>query len=253
MSVRSISVMGACDGKPIEVFLDDWRDHTLYSSIEVDTGARLPPRALFYQYKTGMPVPQIVGTGGALTVGRNADDRDTDFPTAFGTLPSTGEFVFYSMWLDACSITDDAQEASSGINTRATAPLMSAYNMQWLEFSTVIGLMFGAGTEKPYFQAPPSYWPPEPGVMGYTSGDSPGGPNISVGTGGVTGGRMIRRIQTPIHLGPRQKVTGAIWFPRGATPIAAEANTPAMTYTQAMNLQMGARGLARFALVGAGA
>lgn len=251
-NVRKIQVLCGATGEPIEVYLDDWRDHTLYSTIEIDTGALLPARTLFYQYKTGMPVPQITGTGGLLTA-RNADDRDTNFPTSKGTLPSTGEFIFYSMWLSVCSLSNDDQVGSSGNNSRATLPLVSAYNWQWLQFSTIIGLMFGAGTEKPYFQSPPAYWPPEDGVMGYTSGDSPGGPHISVGTGGVTGGRMIRRTQQPIQVGPRQKVIGAIWFPRGATPEAAGLDTPAMTYTQALALKHNARGLAKFPIVGGGA
>lgn len=250
-NVRSVQVL--CGKEMREIYLDDWRDHTLYSKVELDTGATLPIRSLFYQYQTGMPVPQINGTGGALTANRTADDRDTNFPTADGRLPATGEFIFYSMWLDVCAITNDAQVASTGENTRATAPLVSAYNLQWLQFSSIIGLIFGAGTEKPYFLAPPAYWPPEPGVLGYTSGDSPGGPNISVGTGGVTGGRMIRRTQQPIHLGPRQKMTGVIFWPRGATPEAAGLDTPAMTYTQALDLIHSARGLARFPIVGGGA
>lgn len=256
-NVRSIrvdcSIGGAGQkGGPVEIYLDDWRDHTIYSKVELDTGARLPQRSLFYQYKTGMAVPQINGTGGLLTR-RNADDRDTNFPTSKGVLPSTGEFVFYSMWLDVCALSNDDQASSAGRNDRAEAPLVSAYNLQWLQFSSIIGLIFGAGTAKPYFLAPPAYWPPEAGVLGYTSGDNPGGPQISVGTGGVTGGRMIRRTQQPIHVGARQKVIGTIWWPRGATPEAAGLNTPAMTYTQAMALVHNARGLAKFPITGGGA
>lgn len=250
-TVRSVQVL--CGKEIREIYLDDWRDHTLYSKVELDTGAVLPQKSIFYNYKTGMKVPQINGTGGALTAGRTADPRDTNFPTTDGRLPSTGEFIFYSMWLDVCALSDDRQQASSGENLRATHPLVSAYNLQWLQFSSVLGVIFGAGTEKPYFLAPPSYWPPEPGVMGYTSGDSPGGPNISVGTGGVTGGRMIRRTQQPIHLGARQTIKGVIFWPRGATPEAAGLNTPAMTYTQALALVHNARGLAKFPVVGAGA
>lgn len=251
-NVRSIQVLCQKDNRPIEIFLDDWRDHTLYSTVLLDTGATLPQKTLFYQYKTGNRVPVISGTGG-FAVARTADDRDTNMPTADGRIPSTGEFIFYSMWLDICALSDDTQQGSSGANSRATLPLMSAYNMQWMQFSSIIGLIFGAGTAKPYFLAPPSYWPPEAGVMGYTSGDSPGGPHISVGTGGVTGGRMIRRTQQPIHLGARQKMTGVIFWPRGATPEPAGVDTPAMTYTQAMSLHHNARGLAKFPVVGGGA
>jgi hypothetical protein len=63
---------------------------------------------------------------------------------------------------------------------------------------------------------------------------------------------MIRRTQQPICVGPRQKVVGAIWWPRGATPEAAGLDTPAMTYTQALDLVHNCRGLAKFPIVGGG-
>lgn len=251
--IRSVQIIDA-QGRAHDVNLDDWRDHTLYSSIEIDTGATLQKRMLFFQYAQGQKLPQARGTGGALTIGRASTELDTNFPSTAGRLSSTRQFIWFSLWLEICALTDDDQTVSGVANVRAEAPLMSGYNLKWLDFASLLSLIFGNDTEKPYFWAPPSYWPPEQGVLGYTSGDNGAagdGPNIAAGTMGMSGGRMLRRTLSPIHQDSRQKVVGALDFPRGETPELSTTGTPALTYTQAMHITLCGKGIGSFPVVGA--
>jgi hypothetical protein len=248
--VRSVGVVDA-SGRSREINLDDWRDATLYSSIEMDVVTNLKERMIFFGYATGQRIPQVRAAVGSVLTPRNSDPRDTNFSSTGGALSSTREFAVYTMWIDVCALSNDAQAASGGgLNNRASAPLVSGFNLQWLQFSSIFSLIFGEGTEKAYFQAPPADWPPQTGVLGYTSGDSPGGPQIAVGTMGMSGGRMLRRTRTPIWVDSRQKIVGLVEFPRGAVVEVADANTPALAYTQAMKITMFIRGLGKFPVVG---
>lgn len=245
--VREIILTDA-SGNQRKITLDAWRDGHLHSVVEFDVGARLKSRLPFFQYTQSQRVPVVTTPGGTL-VRRQANLHDTNMPRK-SRIQNTEEFIIFTAWLDVDALTDDIIVNSPGSNRRALAPIPSGYNLKWFHFSSIFGVYLGAATNKPYMRAPVGYWPPGTDALYGTSGDagSVGTAEQSLGSMGLSGGKMLRRTLNPIHVDSTQKILGALDFPRTGTPIPASAEvpvafTPAMTYTQAFRVHAYLRGI----------
>jgi hypothetical protein len=231
---------------------DSFRDGWLWSAGEVEgLGATLPgqPDGLrLFNYSRG----GIVSHTDGLTP-RQADDRDTDMPQP-NYMNADQEMWVACLYPEVLALTNATNAASGGAsNISAFAPIPSANTLKFLEYNCCIQLFLGVQTEKTYMEAPFGYFASAADAMYCGSGDSPGGPQINVGSLTFAGGSAARTGDRLFHLAAKDRIEVRLQFPKGGTAIAAGTNSLAYTMEQNVRIRTYLRGPRAFPVQGGSA
>jgi hypothetical protein len=236
-----------CGGETVN--LDDYRDGTLYSLVDfAGLGAPLPRELYLFNYTQGQQVSRSPTMGR-----RTASIMDTNLPRAY-YITNDQEINIAAMWPELFSYTDDTQEGSGGeVNQMAVLPLVSSRSLKFLHFACILRLILGTGTNKPYMDGTFGYFPAATGALFTTCGDSPGGPEVSLGSQGYPGGRMARVADRYVLIDSAERIDARLVFPAAGTPLPAEGDSDALTLPQSLACRVNLRGVRRFPVQGGGA
>ena len=184
---------------------------------------------------------------------RTASIMDTNLPRAY-YITNDQEINIAAMWPELFSYTSDYSAGSGGeVNDMATLPLVSSRSLKFLHFACILRLILGTGTNKPYMDGTFGYFPAATGALFTTCGDSPGGPEVSLGSQGYPGGRMARVADRYVLIDSAERIDARLVFPAAGTPLPAEGNSDALTLPQSLACRVNLRGVRRFPVQGGGA
>lgn len=240
-----------CGGDAMNV--DDYRDGTLYSAADfAGNGAALPRQLQMFNYTQGQPVSRS-----NTMPRRTADARDTNMMRK-NYMTNDQEILIAAMWPELFATTDDTDTGSGGgVIDAALLPLVSDLTVKWCHAFTILQLILGSGTNKPYMEGTFGYFPSATDALYTSCGDSPGGPEVALGSLGLAGGQMARVADRYVHVDSAQRLEVRILFPAGGTPYPAEGAgaslTPALVLPQSVTLRVNLRGLRKFPVQGGSA
>lgn len=217
---------------------DSFRDGWLWSTVEAaGLGDALPEYLEFFNYTKSQTV-----THSDTMTARLADDRDTNMPKP-NYMTADQEIWIAALYPEVIALSDQTVEGSGGEDQpQAIAPIPSMDSLKWCEYATVIRLILGVETEKPYMEGMFGYFATACDAMYVGSGDSPGGPQIMVGSLTYAGGRSARTADRLMHIAAKDRIEGRWYFPKGPTALPEGDNSLAYTLPQDLRVRFYLKG-----------